>query len=381
MKRIYLDYNATTPLHPKVKEAMLPYFSEQFGNPSSIHAEGRAARAAIDQSRDKIAHLLGAKPHEIIFTGSGTESNNLALLGLALANTERGKHIITSQTEHHAVLHIFELLEKRHGFTVTFLPVDSYGLISEEAVQKATRFDTTLISIMSANNETGTRQAIEKIGKWCREHQILFHSDAIQSYGKEAVNPKAWSVDALSLASHKFYGPKGVGVLFLRSGLALAPLQVGGAQENQRRPGTENVAAIVGFATAAELALLQLETEIPRQTQWIELLWDSLSTTLSGLHRHGHPTQRMANTLNIGIEGVKGEELLMACDLEGLSLSSGSACMVGGLRPSHVLLAMGVAPELAQATLRFSIGQLTQETDISEITKRLQRTVHRLRSS
>ena len=381
MKRFYLDYNATTPLHPQVKEVMLPYLGEQFGNPSSIHAEGRATRAAIDQSRDKIAYLLGAKPHEIIFTGSGTESNNLALLGLALANTQRGKHIITSQIEHHAVLHVCELLEKRYGFTVTFLPVDSYGLISEEDLQKAVRTDTTLISIMSANNETGTRQPIEKIGKWCREHQILFHTDAIQSYGKEPVDSKTWLVDALSLASHKFYGPKGASVLFLKSGLSLAPLQVGGSQENQRRPGTENVAAIVGFAAAAELAIAQLKTEIPRQSQWIETFWENISATIPGLHRNGHLIQRIANTLNISVEGVKGEELLMACDLEGLSLSSGSACMVGSLQPSHVLLAMGVPLELAQATLRFSIGQAISEADISEITERLQRVVNRLRNT
>lgn len=359
---------------------MLPYLEEYYGNPSSIHAEGRITRAAIDLARDKVAALLGAKSHEIIFTGSGTESNNLAILGLALANANRGKHIITSKIEHHAVLHVCELLVKRHGFTVTFLPVDSCGLISEEGLQKAVKSDTSLVSIMSANNETGTRQSIEKIGKWCQEHQILFHTDAIQSFGKESVEVKKWAVDALSLASHKFYGPKGIGVLFLRSGLSLAPLQVGGAQENQRRSGTENVPAIAGFAAAAELAVKQLTAETSRQHQWIEKFWQEISQQISGLHRNGHISQRIANTLNISVEGVKGEELLMACDLEGLSLSSGSACMVGSLQPSHVLLAMGIPEKLAQATLRFSIGQFTQESDLSEAARRLRKVVTHLRS-
>ncbi|MBX7157244.1 MAG: cysteine desulfurase [Verrucomicrobiae bacterium] len=380
MKRIYLDYNATTPLDPKVLEAMLPYLKEKFGNPSSIHAEGRLARAVVDESRDQLAAILGAKSHEIIFTGSGTESNNLAILGLALANAERGKHIITSQIEHHAVLHACQLLEKRHGFTVTYLPVDASGLVDEEKLRQAIRPETTLISLMSANNETGTRQSVEKIGHWCREQKILFHVDAIQSFGKEPVNVKTWSVDALSLAAHKFYGPKGVGALFLRSGLSLAPTLVGGAQENQRRPGTENVAAIVGLTVAAQQAVQQISSEMPRQQQWIENFWGQLSQAVTGLHRNGDSIARIANTLNVSVEEVKGEELLIACDLEGLALSSGSACMVGSMQPSYVLLAMGVPPQLAQAALRFSIGKLTEESQISEIIPRFKKVIAQLRS-
>jgi cysteine desulfurase len=379
LKRIYLDYNATTPLQPEVLEAMLPYLTEKFGNPSSIHAEGRLARAAIDESRDKLASLLGAKPHEIIFTGSGTESNNFAILGLALANEKRGKHIITSQIEHHAVLHACELLEKRHGFEVTYLPVDKWGLISEKTLHEAVRSDTTLVTLMSANNETGTRQPIEKIGQWCREKNILFHVDAVQSFGKELVNVNDWSVDALSLAAHKFYGPKGVGALFLRSGLSLAPIMVGGAQENQRRPGTENVAGIVGLAFAADRALQTMNTEMPRQREWIEKLWSLLSQEIDGLYRNGHPLHRTSNTLNLSVADVKGEELLIGCDLEGLALSSGSACMVGSMQPSYVLLAMGISPILAQAALRFSMGKNTTESHIPEVVSRFKKVITQLR--
>ncbi len=260
---IYLDYNATTPLCAPAREAMRPFLEEHFGNPSSIHAAGREARAAIDDARDRLAHLLGAKPHELIFTGSGTESNNLAVLGLARANRARGRHLICSSTEHHAVLHAFEHLQKHEGFEVTFLRVDSLGRTDPADLAGAIRHDTTLVSIMSANNETGVTQPIDEIAKICRARGVLFHSDMVQSFAKQATDLSL--VDAASFAAHKFYGPKGAGLLFLRAGIPIESIQFGGAHENQRRPGTENVAAIAGMAAAAEWALRDFEQEQKRE--------------------------------------------------------------------------------------------------------------------
>jgi len=359
---IYLDYNATTPLDPGVFAAMRPYLERHFGNASSIHAAGREARAAIDDARDRLACLLGAKPHEIVFTGGGTESVNLAVLGLARQHAERGRHVVTSTSEHHAVLHACRHLEKREGFRVTWLPVDRMGRIAPGQVAEVLTAETTLVSIMSANNETGALQPVREIATLCRERGVLFHTDAIQSFGKEPLH--APDFDALSLAAHKFYGPKGAGLLYLRAGTAIERLQHGGSHENERRPGTENVAAIVGMAAAAELALRDFDTETTRQARLRDRLWEGIRAIFPSAVQNGHPTERLANTLNVSFPGLDGESLLIALDLAGIGASSGSACMVGSVVPSHVLLAMGVPPELSRATVRFSLGKPTTDAGI-----------------
>jgi cysteine desulfurase len=376
---IYLDYNATTPLLPEAFAAMRPYLEAHFGNPSSIHAAGREARAAIDDARDRIARLLGAKPHEIIFTGGGTESDNLAILGLARHRAAHGKHIVTCTTEHHAVLHVFEHLQKREGFRVTFLPVDQYGCVSPEQVAEVLTPETTLVSLMTANNETGTLQPVREIAAVCRNRGVLFHTDAIQSFGKEPL-PTA-EFDAMSLAAHKFGGPKGAGVLMLRSGISIDRLQHGGSHENERRPGTENVAAIAGMAAAAELALQNMVEESRRQADLRDRLWDGVRHAFPGALLNGHPQLRLANTLNVSFPGLDGEGLIIALDLAGVAVSSGSACMVGSVMPSHVLLAMGVAPEIAGSTIRFSLGKQTTKTEISDSIERIKGVLSRLHAA
>lgn len=374
---IYLDYNATTPLAPEVLETMRPYLERHFGNPSSIHAAGREARAAIDEARDRLAGVLGAKPHELIFTGGGTEADNLAILGLARAQAARGQHLVTCITEHHAVLQAFEHLEKKEGFAVSWLPVDAGGQIDLQRFRETLREDTTLVSIMAANNETGVRQPVREIAALCRERGVFFHTDAIQSFGKEPV--AARDFDALSLAAHKFRGPKGVGLLFLGAGIPIERLQVGGSHENERRAGTENVAAIVGLAHAAELAVRDLETEAARQRLLRERLWTGMQAAFPAAVRNGNPHDMLANTLNVSFPGLDGESLLMNLDLAGICASSGSACMVGSVMPSHVLLAMGVAPDLARATARFSLGKETTAEEIEEVLRRLPEIFDRLR--
>ena len=376
---IYLDYNATTPLAPEALAAMRPYLEKHFGNASSIHSAGREARAAIDEARDSIAALLGAKPHEIIFTAGGTESDNLAILGVARQLAKRGKHVITCATEHHAVLHACEHLQKREGFRVTFLPVDSRGRVDPGQVADAITPETTMVSIMTANNETGTVHPVQEIAAICRERGVLFHSDAIQSFGKEPL--RVGDFDALSLAAHKFYGPKGAGILYLRGGLALERLQHGGSHENERRPGTENVAAIAGMAAAARLAIENMQTEAARQGTLRDKLWAGIERAFPEAVRNGDSRQCLANTLNVSFPGLDGEGLIIALDLEGIAVSSGSACMVGSVVPSHVLLAMGVAPEVAQATVRFSLGKPTTEAEIDQTVARLERVLHRLRAA
>jgi cysteine desulfurase len=376
---IYLDYNATTPLLPAALAAMRPYLESHFGNPSSIHAAGREARAAIDDARDRMARLLGVKPHEIIFTGGGTESDNLAILGLARHRAARGKHIITCTTEHHAVLHAFEHLQKREGFRVTFLPVDRFGRVSPEQVAEALTPETILVSIMTANNETGTLQPAREISAICRERSVLFHTDAIQSFGKEPL--RAADFDAMSLAAHKFGGPKGAGVLMLRSGISIDRLQHGGSHENERRPGTENVAAIAGLAAAAELSLENAVEESACQAQLRNRLWDGVRKAFPEAIMNGHPEMRLDNTLNVSFPGLDGEGLLIALDLAGVAVSSGSACMVGSVMPSHVLLAMGVAPEIAGSTVRFSLGKQTTAAEIDDAIARIEGVLTRLQAA
>ncbi|MGC3990713.1 MAG: cysteine desulfurase family protein [Chthoniobacteraceae bacterium] len=373
---IYLDYNATTPLAPEVLDAMRPYLETHFGNASSIHQAGREARAAIDDARERLARLLGARPHEIIFTGGGTEADNLAILGLARSRAEKGKRLITCATEHHAVLQAFEYLERHEDFCVTHLPVDHRGLIDVQMLRDALREDTTLVSIMSANNETGVIQPLDEIAELCREHDVLLHSDMIQSFGKQPV--RAGDADAISITAHKFYGPKGVGMLYLRSGISIQKIQFGGSHENERRPGTENVASIAGLARAAELALQEVGPEQVRQAALRDRLWEGIHAAFPTAILNGDHERRLAGTLNVSFPGLDGEGLLMNLDLEGICASSGSACMVGSIVPSHVLLAMGVPEEAARSTVRFSLGKATTAEEIEQTITAMERITARL---
>jgi cysteine desulfurase len=376
--RYYLDANATTPLDPRVLAVMTPLLSGAWGNPSSLHAEGRRARGEIDSARDSLAAWLGGKPSEIIFTGGGTESCNLAVAGLAHAQASRGKHLITTKTEHHAVLHACAALAARENFSVTYLDVDPEGLIDPDELNAAIRPDTILVTIMGANNETGVRQPMRVIGDVCAKRGVLLHTDAIQSAGKELLDPAGWKVSALSLAAHKFHGPPGVGLLWLKGGIAVQRLMEGGAQENDRRPGTENVAAIAGMAEAARLHGRIDAEESVRQFRWIENLWREMES-LGGVRRNGHSAQRLPNTLNVSFQGLHGEEFLIGLDLAGLAVSSGSACLVGSIQPSHVLAAMGVPGDWAAATVRFSIDAHMRDEDLAPVVQRIRQVVEHQR--
>ena len=365
---VYLDYNATTPLAPGVRDEMLPFLDEAYGNPSSIHAAGRRARAAVDDARDRLAAVLAVKAHEIIFTGGGTESCNLAVIGLAQANAARGKHLIVSAIEHHAVLHAVEHLRDTGGFEVTILPVDAKGIVDPEILGCLIREDTTVVSVMHANNETGAIQPLEELAAVCGAHGVFFHTDAVQTFGKIPVNPRLPGLSALSIAGHKFYGPKGVGALFVGAGIALARTAHGGSHENSRRPGTENVAAIAGMAAAAEIVTCRAAEDSTRLVPLRERLWEQIQASCPQALRNGDPVRSLANTLNVSFPGADGESLLMGLDLEGVCVSSGSACMVGSIQPSHVLIAMGVAPRTALATVRFSMGHATTEAEIDRTT-------------
>lgn len=359
---IYLDYNATTPLCEPARAAMLPFLQGKFGNASSVHAAGREARAGIDGARDRLANLLGAKPHELIFASGGTEANNLAILGLARSRVRRGTHLVSVKTEHHAVLNAIEHLEKREDFEVTWLDVGNNGFIDLNELADSIRDDTVLVSIMHANNETGVIQPLHAISQLCRERGVVLHSDMVQSFGK--ISGETLSlVDAASFAAHKFYGPKGAGLLFLRSGIPIEPIHFGGAHENQRRPGTENVAAIVGMAAAAEFVQEDCVFEQAREKKLRDRLWQEMPTESAFLN--GDPENRLANTLNVSLPKLDSETMLMALDLEGVCASSGSACMVGSVVASHVLLAMGLPLALAKSAIRFSLGKHTTSEEIS----------------
>jgi cysteine desulfurase len=380
MRRVYADYNATTPLDPQVLEAMLPYLREHFGNASSVHTFGREARAAIDDVRVRIAKLLGAQEGEIVFTGGGTEADNMAVFGVVRARRKTGRHIITSSIEHHALLHACQYLEKTGECEVTYLPVNRECLVDPADLRRAIRPDSVLVSIMSANNETGTVQPVKELAAICRERGVTFHTDAVQSFGKEPVNVNDWGVDLLSIAAHKFYGPKGVGVLYIRRGVKIDPLLFGGSHENDRRAGTENVATIVGMAKAAELATAQMGNEHGRLFELTENLGIGITQRISGAHRNGHAGQRIGNTINFSFEGCEEEGLLLGLDLEGVAVSSGSACAVGSLEPSHVLKAMGLPHELARSAVRFSFGKNSAAEDVDYILEALKRVVGRLRT-
>src|SRR5437867_5361365 len=375
---IYLDYNATTPLCDAAREAMLPYLGRHFGNPSSVHAAGRDARAAIDNSRDKLAGLLRVKPHELIFTSGGTESCNLAVLGLARNRSLHAAHIISAKTEHHAVLNTVEHLEKHENVEVTWLNVARDGIVDLDQLSKSIRPDTRLVSIMAATNETGVIQPMRKISQNCREHGVLLQTDMVQAFSKMDVDLSL--VDAASFAAHKFYGPKGVGFLFLRSGLSIQPIMFGGAHENERRPGTENVAAIAAMAAAAEWTLRDRETEQERQAELRDDLWTRISQNVPDAKQNAQNAPRLANTLNVSLLGLESEMLLIALDLEGVCASSGSACMVGSVVASHVLLAMGLPIERARSAVRFSLGKWTTADEIKRAGDEIQKIVERLQT-
>jgi cysteine desulfurase len=378
MRRVYLDHNATTPVREEVLAAMLPYFSERFGNASSVHSLGREARRALEEARETIARAIGAEPSEVLFTGSGTEADNTAIKGVALAQREKGRHIITSKVEHKAVLETCKFLEKQ-GFRVTYLPVDRTGMVSPESVEEAIEEDTILVSVMHANNEVGTVNPIARIGAICRERGILFHTDAVQSFCKLPIQVREMNIDLASFSAHKIYGPKGVGALFVRRGVRFLPLLHGGEHERNRRAGTENVPGIVGFAKAVELALAEREEECQRLTRLRDRLWEGIRRRIERVHLNGHPTERLPGTLNVSFEGVEGESILLSLDLKGVAASSGSACTSGSLSPSHVLAAMGIPPELAQSAVRFSLGRSNTEEDIDYTVEILPEIVARLR--
>jgi cysteine desulfurase len=376
----YLDHNATTPLCREAREAMLPWLDQPSGNPSGIHTPARRARAAIDEARDTIAALLGAKPHEIIFTAGGTESCNLAILGLARRHRALNRfHLVTASTEHHAVLHAMQSLASKEGFELTEVPVDAQGVIDLAVFQSALRPGTVLASVMIANNETGVIQPIAELSALCCERGILFHTDAVQAFGKIPLMPRDLGVDALSATAHKFYGPHGAGFLWIRSGVPVEAIQYGGFHENERRPGTENVAAIAGMAVAAKIAVDEARRgeEAVRQATLRERLWKGIRKMDPTAVRNAGDAPVLANTLNVSFPGCDGETLLMGLDLEGVSASSGSACMVGSIKSSHVLEAMGVSPEIAMATVRFSLGRHTTEADIDAAICALQRVLAR----
>jgi cysteine desulfurase len=377
---IYLDHAATTAVDPRVVKAMLPYFGELYGNASSIHSLGREARRALDEARADVAGILNSSPDEIIFTSCGTESDNLAIRGVARLNRQRGDHIITSPVEHHAVSYTCEQLEKEFGFEVTYVPVDEYGRVDPGDVERAITERTVLISIMYANNEVGTIEPISEIGEIARRHNIPFHSDAVQGAGSLSLDVRELNVDLLTLSGHKFYGPKGVGVLYVREGVGLLPIQTGGAQEQSRRAGTENVPYVVGLATALKLVDGRREQESRRLIALRDRLIDGVLSSVPHCRLMGHPRERLANNANFVFEYVEGEAMLMGLDQHGIAASSGSACATGSAEPSHVLLAMGVPHDVAHGSVRMTLGRENTEQDVDRVVEVLPGVVERLRA-
>ena len=375
---IYLDHAATTPVAPEVLERMLPYFSDRFGNPSSIYGLGRRSLAALDEAHEVVADVLGCRPTEIVFTGGGSEADNLAIKGIAYASRRRGNHIVTTAIEHHAVLHTCQQLE-REGYRVTYLPVHGYGRVDPAVVEAALTDETALVTMMFANNEIGTLQPIAEIGKICRERRIPFHTDAVQAGGLMDLNVRDLNVDLLSLSAHKFYGPKGVGILYIRQGMRVQSQVLGGSQERNRRAGTENVPGIVGAAAALRLARDERATEAPRLlTLRDQLIAGVLRIPDSRLT--GHPTLRLPSSASFALAGVEGESLLLNLDLIGVAASSGSACTTGSVEPSHVLAALGLSAQEARGHLRLTLGHSTTADDISFVLERLPGIVEKLRA-
>jgi len=379
MRRIYLDHAATTPTRPEVVKSMLPFFTDAFGNPSSIHSLGQEAKGAVEEARTKVAELIGARSEEIVFTSGGTEADNFALKGIAYANEDKGNHIITTSIEHHAVLEVCKFLGRR-GFRITYLPVDKYGLVNPDDVRKAISDKTILISVMHANNEVGTIEPVEEIGRIAREAGVYFHSDAVQTAGHIPVNVDKLKVDLLSISAHKLYGPKGAGVLYIRKGTKLVSLMHGGAHEKRRRAGTENVPAIVGLGKAVELAGQEVGKEAERLAYLRDKLIEGLGEKIDHTRLNGHPTRRLPNNVNVSIDFVEGESMLLNLDLEGIFASTGSACSSASLEPSHVLLALGLPAEQAHGSLRFTLGRENTEADIERVLEVLPGIVAKLRA-
>lgn len=375
---IYLDNAATTPVRKEVLEAMLPYFREEYGNASSVYSLGRNSKKALEASRETIAACFGAKPEEIFFTSCGSESDNWALRGVAFANQNKGKHIITSSIEHHAILHTCSYLEKL-GFEVTYLPVDKYGRVSLEDVKNAVREDTILISVMMANNEIGTIQPIKEIGAFAKEKGIIFHTDAVQAAGHIKIDVNDMNIDLMSVSGHKLGAQKGIGLMYIRKGTKIGNFMFGGAQEKNRRAGTENIPAIVGFAKAVEIACGSVEEENARLTALRDKLIDGLLKEIPYSRLNGHRTERLPGNCNISFEFIEGESILMLLDMKGICASSGSACTSGSLDPSHVLLATGLKHEEAHGSIRFSLGYQNTEADVDAVLKELPPIVERLR--
>jgi len=379
MRRIYLDHAATTPTRPEVVKAMLPYFTDAFGNASSIYSHGREARGAVEEARTKVAELIGARSEEIIFTSGGTEADNYALKGVAYANERKGNHIITTSIEHHAVMEVCKFLERR-GFKITYLPVDKYGLVAPDDVKRAITDKTILISVMHANNQVGTIEPVEEIGKIAREAGVYFHTDAVQTLGHIPVNVDELKVDLLAISAHKLYGPKGVGALYVRKGTRLVPLMHGGEQEKRRRAGTENVPGIVGLGRVVELAGQEMGKEAERLAYLRDKLIKGLLEKIDHIRLNGHPTRRLPNNVNVSVDFVEGESMLLNLDLEGICASTGSACSSASLEPSHVLLALGLPAEQAHGSLRFTLGRENTEADVERVLEVLPGIVARLRA-
>lgn len=374
---IYFDYNATTPLDPKVREAMLPFFGEVWGNPSSVHHVGRRARALLDEARDNAGTLLGCKPSEVVFTSGGTESANLAVIGTARHLKRQGRHIITTQIEHHAVLQACEFLSKNEGFEVSYLPVDVEGRVSVEALQNSIRPDTILVSIMAANNEIGTIQPISEVGEICRDREVVFHTDAVQWFGKEPFRDVyQFNADLVSICAHKFHGPKGAGALFIKSPLHPEPVIMGGGHENERRAGTENLAGIVGFVEALRLFVHAPVFSRNHLSPLTDRLTESLRS-LKSIQLLGSPHHRLANTVAFVVRGADSIALLANLDLEGICASSGSACSAGSLEPSHVVRALGIEDQLQNSLVRFSLGRESTREEVERVEEILPKIISR----
>ncbi|MFA6357829.1 MAG: cysteine desulfurase NifS [Candidatus Omnitrophota bacterium] len=379
MKKVYLDYAATTPTDPEVLMAMEPYFFEKFGNASSLHAYGQEAKKALEDSRQSIAEFIGAHPEEIVFTSGGTESDNFALLGVAYALESKGNHIITSEIEHHAISEPAKLLEKR-GFKVTYLPVDKNGMVLAEDLKKAITDKTILISIMHANNEIGTLQPIARLASLAKEKGVYFHTDAVQTFGHIPIDVNELNVDLLSLSAHKFYGPKGVGALYIKKGTRIETFMRGGDQERGRRASTHNIPGIFGCAQAVGLCQKNMESEIRFQTILRDRLIKEIPLKIPEVRLNGHPTERLPNNVNFSIKYIEGESMLLSLDMLGIAISTGSACTSSSLEPSHVLLAIGLDHETAHGSLRITLGRWTCESDINYLLEKLPLVVQKLRA-
>ena len=377
--KVYLDNAATTMVRKEVVDAMIPAFTTYYGNPSSLHEYAREAEQLLDAARKDVAAIIGAKPDEIVFTGGGSESDNMALRGAVAANKKKGKHVITSAVEHHAVLYTLQAMEREGLIELTILPVDEYAVVSAESVAAALREDTVLVSIMFANNEVGTINPIAEIGKICRDKGVLFHTDAVQATGHVPIDVVKMNVDLMAISAHKFHGPKGVGVLYIRKGVRIPSLIIGGGQEKKRRAGTENVPGIVGLATALKLANEHMADNAVRVGALRDKLLNGIAEKIPDVKLNGHPTKRLPNNVNYSIRYIEGESILLMLDINGIAASSGSACTSGALDPSHVLLAMGLPHEIAHGSLRLTLSEFTTEEEIDYVLDLLPQIVQRLR--